>query len=193
MQPNYVSNNPECGRMQILLSDYIDNTLSGRQVWEVERHLAECRVCADQAHEMQATVQLLQAAPRYDTGDDFMAKLHARLDTVEPEQARSPLAGLRDWLGSLPSALNSRRAPALALGMAMAVLALLTFLPRPTPTNPVLPGPGTPPPALSVVTLQRNVALAALNPLDDPAAANLEAHTAMTEASAAPDPDNAAN
>ncbi len=192
MQP-YTNLNRECGKIPSLLSEYVDDTLSGRQVWEVEKHLAECADCAALLHEMRATVQLMQAAPHYDTSDDFMAKLHTRLDTLEPQKTpgRPRLEAVRDWLADAQEALRTRRAPALAFGTAMLALAVFLLLPRPVtgPSGGNLPVPPsmTPPPTAA---LQRSVALAANNPLDDPAAANLEAHTALTEANSVSESDN---
>src|SRR5437016_11161807 len=103
MKPYYTDKNENrrgCGQVQALLSDYVDNTLSARQAWNVEKHLADCPACTALSQELRATVRLLQATPHLDTADDFMAKLHARLDTVEPATFRkpSPLETVRDWL-----------------------------------------------------------------------------------------------
>src|SRR5689334_10342091 len=86
----YNTNNPqECAQVQALLSDYLENTLSARQTLEVESHLTACADCTEASRQMQATVALLRAAPRHDTADDFMARLHARLDTLEPQPVRN--------------------------------------------------------------------------------------------------------
>src|SRR5579871_131359 len=94
------NNQKVCREVQELLSDYLDNTLAARQVWEVEKHLAACADCARASRELQATIQVLHAAEQYDTGDAFMAKLHARLDGLDPEPTshRPTLTVLRDWL-----------------------------------------------------------------------------------------------
>jgi hypothetical protein len=194
MQRSYAGENRECGKVQPLLSEYLDNTLSGRQVWTVERHLAACAECAALSREMQAAVQLLQAASRYDTGDDFMAKLHARLDAVAPEAARARprLESVRDGLAGVLEALRNYRAPALGLGMAaMAALSIVLLLPHPTPATVETGGPPSLAP-IAAQPLRRNVALAASNPLDDPAAANLEANAALSDSSAA-ESDNTLN
>src|SRR5579871_6843075 len=120
MKSSNQTNDKVCQETQSLLSDYIDNTLSARQVWAVEKHLTLCADCAAVMHQMQTTVELLRSADRFDTGDDFMARLHARLDGLEPEPMRkpSPIMALRDWLAGARAGLQARRIPALSLGMA---------------------------------------------------------------------------
>lgn len=188
MVSTHANDNRECAQMQPLLSDYLDNTLSARQVWNVEKHLAACAECAALCREIRATVRLLQAAPRFDTGGDFMAKLHARLDSVEPERplSRSRLTALRDGWAGLVATLRQRPVPALSLGFAVTALLALLLMPHGGSVKPSdLPAPPPPlastPAPLAAQSLRRNVALAAANPLDDPAAANLEAHAALED------------
>ena len=175
---------PECQKTQNLLSDYMENTLSGREAWSVEKHLTLCQPCATSLRELQATVSLLQAAPRLDTSHDFMARLHAQLDNVEPE-AQSPLArfaGWRDRMADFGVALRNPRVPAIGFSLSavalIAALAVNQFAPGNSPVNnaPVsVQSPAAK--AASAQTLNHNVALSASNPFDDPAAANLEAQS----------------
>ena len=104
---------PVCRDTQGLLSEYIDNTLSARQVWEVEKHLAVCKECGQASRQMQETVSLLRGAARFDTGDDFMARLHARLDDVSPEPARrqSVAERTREALSRVRDGFSARRIP----------------------------------------------------------------------------------
>jgi anti-sigma factor RsiW len=182
--------NSVCRDVQTQLSDYVDNTLSARQVWEVEKHLASCPDCAETARQMQATVRLLRATERLDTGDDFMAKLHARLDGLEPEPAPSRL-GLGALYDGLREAVQRYRVPAFGLGISAAALATVLVFSRSgvttTDSAPVLPPTlprlaGQSPNAGD--SLKRNVALVASNPFDDPVAANLEAHSELSDAGA---------
>lgn len=180
----YAQSNPDCSSLQPLLSEYIDNTLSARQVWEVEKHLARCADCTEQLNRLRSTVEILQAAPRYDTGKDFMASLHARLDGLEPEplRARSALAGLRDWLSGLGTALEQHRLPAFSVGLA--ILALILF----SPGKPIEEGqPKSPPVTVGQKsalneTIQGVAAESASNPFADPAADNLEARSVLKDA-----------
>ena len=182
--------NSECHEVQTLLSEYVENTLSARDTWSVEKHLTECGDCAAQTRELQATVTLLRNSVCLDTADDFMAKLHARLDGLEPEAARprAPLAALRDWLAGATQTLRAARVPALSLGVATTALIAVLLVPRTqsiqeggTRSSSGLDTKGTVSAPIASQTLRRNVALAASNPFDDPVAANLAAHAVMRE------------
>lgn len=196
MRPENDTTTKECSAVHELFTDYLDNTLSARQVWQVEKHLAACAACAELAREMRAAVQLMRMTPRFDTGDDFMAKLHARLDTLEPEAMRpSATERVRDWVAGIGEALRIRRTPALGLGFSVVALAgLLVVFPRNTVAPPVTsPNSGSVRPQPPVFPeADRSVALSASNPLEDPAAANLVVHTASatTDAHAAVDEVN---
>jgi anti-sigma factor RsiW len=181
----------ECRQAQSLLSDYIDNTLSARQVLDIEKHLTDCPECATRARDLRTTVNLLQRSERFDTDDDFMAKLHARLDGLEPEatRARLSVAAIRDWLAGMRVSLRAARVPALSLGVAATALFAAFIFQR--ASEPAVSGTGTPAPVsempIAAQTLHRNVALAASNPFEDPVAANLAAHAALKENSAGPE------
>lgn len=171
-----------CRATQGLLSDYTDNTLSARQVWEVEKHLAVCKACGQASRQMQETVSLLHSAERFDTGDDFMARLHARLDDVTPEPARHRTLAerTREALDRVRVGFSARRITGLNLGVAAAGGAALLFMVQTTLIPPALK---TENPATITVSnvalkaahenLQRNVALTATDPLGDVAAENL--------------------
>lgn len=169
------NNNSECRLVEPKLSDYMENALSAREVWEVEKHLTACPECSRLSQQMQATVQVLRSADRYDTADDFMAKLHARLDEVAPEPTRG--WSLRDMaqncLSSVQAGMRTLHVPALTAGFAAAALVLLVhgnlaIIPAP---------PELPPTAASAAAgedLSRQVAFTASNPFDDPVAAKAE-------------------
>lgn len=172
-----------CHATREQLSAYLDNTLSARTVWDVEKHLTACPDCAEVSRQMQATVLLLHSVERLDTGDDFMAKLHARLDGLEPEPARrNSLADwMRDAAANLRAGFTVRRVPGFGFGMAaagIAAFAVFTHLPTPVgqavPVNVSVPAPSAPTPGGVHEDLQRNVALTANDPLGDVAAEYLE-------------------
>lgn len=174
---------PLCLSTQELLSAYADNGLSARQSWEIEKHLALCPMCAGVSRQMQATVTLLRAADRADTGGDFMARLHARLDDAAPvvPSRSNPLDWARDLGGRVADGAGRRRVPMTALGMAgagMAALALFVAHPAAVPSVSVVSGvSASASPAANVSAhenLQRNVALTANDPLGDVAAEALE-------------------
>ena len=189
---------PECQQTRTLLSDYMENTLSGRESWNVEKHLTVCPPCSLYLREMQATVSLLQTMPRLDTSSDFMARLHAQLDTVEPA-AQSPLArfaGWRDRLADFGAMLRSPRVPALSLSLSAVALVAALAVNQLTPTAKPAESASVPVsrPAVSAaatLNLNHNVALSASNPFDDPAAANLEAQSQPDASEPSADNENA--
>src|SRR5438045_265717 len=60
--------NMNCRNIQPLLSEYIDNVLSARDTWEVDKHLAECNGCARVVNQMRQTVRLLAESDRFEVG-----------------------------------------------------------------------------------------------------------------------------
>lgn len=175
------TDNADCRQWQMLLSDYIDNALPARQTWEVEKHLASCPDCAHQLRQMQSTVQALRTAPAFVVGDDFMAKLHARLDVLEPKP--SFLQSLRARMADLNSSLRIRPLPTLGLSMALALVFGVAWFNTPPPSEPTIALPSHSGEAFRQ-QLHNNVALIASDPLQDPAAANLEAQTAAQDSAA---------
>ncbi len=172
----------ECQATRALLSEYIENALSARQVWDVEKHLAICRECTQYGETLKATVALLQSAPRFDTSDDFMARLHARMDSLEPQALRRPtfVESLRDQGKAVWQSLRIHRVP--AFGVSLVALVLVAGVASRRPNTPVYTAsPQSEAQALLTEPLRQSVALAAHDPLEDPAAANLEAHTALSE------------
>ena len=168
-----------CRNTQARISDYIDSNLSAREVLDVEGHLTRCGECSALARQMQTTVDLLRSAPMRDTGNDFMANLHARLDVLKPEPAHGSgaLQAMRDWLRGLREPILVRRLP--ALGLSLGVVAAVIFFARPiTPAPQVTQVPVS---GHFAAPLSYNVALTASNPFDDPAAANLEAASARRD------------
>ncbi len=187
---NNSTTSSQCSDAQSLLSEYADNALSARQTWEVEKHLAVCGDCTEVSRQMQATVTLLRTAEKHDTADDFMAKLHTRLDGLEPTRLRRSLKDqAQDWLIGVRDAMRPHRVPVLSLGVSMAaVVALLVLMPNHAEKGFVASQAGsgisvTAPTEALQHNLQRNVALSARDPFADPAAENLTAQSAADERS----------
>lgn len=163
--------NADCNAVRKLLSEYVDSTLSTSNAWEVEKHLAACGGCSDEVRQLQATVDLLRSAPRFDTSDSFMAALHARLDTVDPSMpvGLTPWQRLQGWFFGAGGVLGRSRVPALSLGFAAVAVALVISVRRPIET--VSPPPA---PAVTSDSVHVSIASAASSPFSDPAADNLE-------------------
>lgn len=175
MNEAYTHNDAVCNALQPLLSDYVDGTLSARHTFEVERHMAACSSCARQVRQLEATVNLLHGSERHDTADDFMARLHARLDDVEPEPAhRASLQWLRSVLEGVRGALRTRSVPALGMAAAGLIGVLLLTRPLQAPTvAPLLPSRAAAPSPHVRRALDQQVAATAGDPLGDVAAENL--------------------
>ena len=172
----------ECRAIQQLLPGHLDGTLSARMVWDVEKHLATCAECAAQVREMQSVIALLHDSERFDTSDDFMAKLHARLDGVEPGPVGidTRIGAVRDWFAGAASAVFGRRTAILGMGMAAAALGLvLVFGTRIAGVHRTVSAPIAE--RVPTQVLMQNVVAAASNPFDDPVVANLEAETALKD------------
>jgi anti-sigma factor RsiW len=172
-------NEAMCRSTQSKLSEYVDSTLSARDMWEVEKHLADCAECSLVAHRTREMVNVLHNAATYDAGDEFMAKLHARLDTLGPVPAhRTPIAAAREWILDMRQRLNARPIPALSLGMASFILAALLFGGKPGAITVVNSNTTE---RVSQEALDRHVAVTASDPFDDPVAAKLEADSNGTD------------
>ncbi len=186
MNRGFESESAICRVMERRLSDYTDGTLSARETWEVEKHLTACPDCSAAAQQMRNTVELLRVSTPFQTSDDFMAKLHARLDDLDaaPRRNRTPIDAMRDWLAGAGEMFRARRAPVLSLGMALAGFAALALFAQPLWTRPdETPASHTATlPNLQVQqTLERQVAASAGDPLGDAAAERLTAHAALGE------------
>jgi anti-sigma factor RsiW len=168
-----------CQKMHPLLSEYIDNALSARATWEVDKHLAACHHCTRMLNEMRRTVEAVASAPRFEVSGDFMEKLQARLANVEPEPPR------RAWLNALEEVFRPRLRPVWGAALGTCALAVVMMISSKTPVveHPVTSGPSVPAmPAMVTVAQTQNIALTANDPLGDAAAASMQASSeSMTE------------
>lgn len=164
--------NPACRSVQALLSDYLDSKLPVRQAWEIEKHLASCPECARLSHDLKMTVQILRSAKRFDTSEDFMARLHARLDAVEAQAAPAAGWSLRVWITSVGQALRAPRVPALSMCAVFAAIALL-LVTNHASYEPQRSAPASGISRVAPETLRRHVAESTTDPLEDLAAVNL--------------------
>src|SRR5436305_1599247 len=149
-----------CSTVKPMLSDFIDNQLSARDTWEVDRHLPACSDCTRALNELRRTVALVADAPRREVSQEFMVGLQAKLVGLEP------LPACRAWLASFAELFRPRVLPAWGAGLAAAALALILLLPR-------MPGLRQHPPVEQVAeqvvktATRQNVAIQATDPLAD--------------------------
>jgi anti-sigma factor RsiW len=157
-----------CETAQPLLSEYIDNALSARDTWEVDKHLTDCHACTRLLNELRQTARVVADAPRFEVSPDFMERLHARIAALEPEPPR------RAWASNLRALLRPRILPAWGAAMAASVWAFTLLLPPRSPA-PILP----PVAEMTVTQVQmakiQYATLSASDPLADLTAANLDA------------------
>jgi anti-sigma factor RsiW len=171
-----------------MLSDYVDSTLSARDMWEVEKHLAICAACSHIAEQFKQTVHVLSSADSLDTSDQFMANLHARLDNLGPVPARrSPGTVIREWFYDIRRQLNARPIPTLSVGMASFIVAALMFSGRPGAVTVIKTGATDM--VVSQEALDRHVAVTASDPFDDAVAAKLEAESGIAANGSQPGSD----
>ncbi len=162
----------ECRKTGAMLSEYVDNALSARDMWEVEKHLAACSACSQLAERTRQTVQLLRSVETVDAGDKFMANLHARLDTLGPVPTRrSAGTVVREWFYDIRRQVNARPIPTLSVGMASFIVAALLFSSKPGVVPTIN---NTTAETVSQEELDRHVAVTASDPIDDPVAAKIE-------------------
>ena len=163
----------ECRTAQPLLSEYIDNALSGRQTWDLDRHLGVCHECTRLLNELRRTAELTANAPKFEVSADFMDRLQTRLANVEPETGRAA------WMDTIRSLFRPRILPAWGIGLATCTLAAILLAPRAPKV-----GPGVDLANYEVTARNQNVAISTADPFADTAAANLAAHVSTQPAGA---------
>lgn len=172
-----------CRKAESLLSEYIDNALSARETWEVEKHLGLCNACTRLLNETRRTVNLLADAPRSEVSTDFVANLQARIANIEQEPAR------RAWVESLRELFRPRVRPVWGAAMAACGLVAVFVIQNisvHTP-DPIAPNAATP---LVQAARMQSIALAATDPFGDTAAASVAASAGSSSQPASEPPAN---
>ena len=70
----------DCTRIRELLSEYIDDVLDPDMRARVEKHLDDCRACTEELIALQALVHDLGSLERIRAPEDFLDRLHERLE-----------------------------------------------------------------------------------------------------------------
>src|SRR5258708_4281357 len=159
-----------CKRALPLLSEYIDNSLSARDTWEVDRHLAGCNGCTRALNELRRTVDIVAESARFEGSPDFISCLQSRLEGLEPSTER------RAWISWVREGFRPRVLPAWGAAAACA-LAVIILLSKPGVHSSVGPGASTggPDPKEVQAAAHQTVAFSASDPFADIGAANLAA------------------
>ncbi len=103
-----------CAEVVEILPDYSVDLVQGRKRAAIDRHLAECSVCAAEYRALMATVSLVRSLPAGDPARPLWPGTRARIEA----QAAPSRRGAPDWRGAgvfRPLAAATALAAALAL------------------------------------------------------------------------------
>lgn len=162
-----------CHDTRELLSEYIDSALPARAAWEVERHLSGCSACTGELNSLRRTVGLLADAPRFETSDDFMAKLQARIALAEPNEPAHRRPALQGWGERLRERFRPAARPAWGAALGVCAVAAIVFASRPAEIQNVTATAPSSQASVERAVQTHGVALAVTDPLGDAAAASL--------------------
>ena len=86
--------------VQEWLNAYLDGELKGRQLHQVEEHLAECEVCQAEFESLQGVSSLLQEvhAPTLVSHERFASQVNLRLPERRANETKDNATGLGWWL-----------------------------------------------------------------------------------------------
>jgi anti-sigma factor RsiW len=111
-----------CGEIEILLADYVDESLHGEQKSAVEAHLAECAACAELARDSAAAVGFMERAAVVEAPPELVTRLLFEV-TAGPSRAIVKPSLTRRLFGKwLEPIIGSIVEPRYAMSMAMTVL-----------------------------------------------------------------------
>jgi len=112
-----------CAELEILICDYVDGTLAAGPKAELERHLAQCRNCAELARDSAAAVAFMARAAEVEPPPELITRI---LHDSPWSKAGVVRQGTRSWLRKTLSPLVQ---PKFAMGMAMTILSFSLLKP----------------------------------------------------------------
>ncbi len=107
-----------CADAEILICDYVDGALTTEQKSEVERHLAQCPVCAELARDSAAAAAFMERAANVEPPPELITRI---LFDAPWSKSKTKSRGARSWLAGI---LGPILQPRFAMGMAMTILSL---------------------------------------------------------------------
>lgn len=107
-----------CADVEILICEYVDGTLAPAARTEVERHLAECRTCAELARDAAEAVQFIARAADVEPPQELISQI---LFDPPWHKQRSRRFATR---------FHALLQPRFAMGMALTVLSLAMIMPK---------------------------------------------------------------
>ncbi len=107
-----------CGEFEILLSDYLDGTLSAAEASGVEAHLESCASCSELASDARAAIAFMERVADVETPPRLAAQILEETASGRHGRLGSP-RGIRGWLGRLFGPVLQPRP---VMGMLMTIL-----------------------------------------------------------------------
>jgi anti-sigma factor RsiW len=106
-----------CADIEILICDYVDESLSPADKARVEQHLATCEACAELARDSAAAVSFMERAAEVEPPPELIT----RILFDAPWSKGKPRSKAREWALALLSPILQ---PKFAMGMAMTILSI---------------------------------------------------------------------
>jgi hypothetical protein len=113
-----------CGEVEILLADYVEETLPGEAKSAVEAHLAQCAMCSELARDAAAAVAFMERTAEIDAPPELVTKLLFEVTQGPSRSVVRPSLGRRMVEAVFGSWLGKVLEPRYAMSMAMTVLSL---------------------------------------------------------------------
>ncbi len=107
-----------CADVELLLADYIDQTLLDRDVMEVKAHLASCPACAELAADAAIAVAFMERAAEVEAPPELVNKILFEVTSGASQHVVKPPLATRLFGKWLQPVLQ----PRFAMGMAMTML-----------------------------------------------------------------------
>ncbi|MCU1338975.1 MAG: putative transrane anti-sigma factor [Bryobacterales bacterium] len=107
-----------CADVEILLADYVDETLRAEEKFALEAHLAGCAACAELARDCAAAVAFMERAAEVQAPPEMVTRILFELTAGPSRAVIKPSLGRRLFGRWLEPVLQ----PRFAMGMAMTVL-----------------------------------------------------------------------
>ena len=111
-------NDMNCAELDILICDYVDQTLDAATRANVEAHLSGCPGCRALVDDSRAVLSFLEGVPEVQPPPQLITKI---INEV-PAQEGAPVKRGGSWLGRLRGWMKPMLQPRLAMGMAMTIL-----------------------------------------------------------------------
>lgn len=107
-----------CTELELLLCEYIDETLAADERAAVEAHLTDCAACREFARDAAAAVSFMERAATVEPPAVLVTKILQQVPSRQPVTVKAKSA-FGQWIGKL---FEPVLRPRLVMGMAMTIL-----------------------------------------------------------------------